>query len=391
MLGGLHRELRRAYAAQGMLYELHFDLLYQCDLDCEHCYLDDKKKRILSTEFWKGVFDQAAELQVFQVLLSGGEIFLRKDLLELVAHARSRGLFVHLKSHGGHIDADVARRLAELGVTSVWLSYYSTRPEVHDAITRRPGSQQKTRAALHHLAQAGVVAIASIAVMQRNADDWRDVVADCESMGVIASLDGQMRAAHSGAEFPKDLSLDVARLSELETFQLERFGQDCDVPGAVGESAMPPPPAGAPDIDWGSGKNCVAGHLALYVSPEGDVTPCVAWPMPLGNLAKGDRLADLWRGGAAGRNGIDQVRSMRRQDRSICATCEVREDCEFCAGQAWVETRDPNAAIANLCLQTRARTLARAEALGLPEPPMPAGLLAEARPRFLVRAAPRAS
>ncbi len=378
MIGGLHLEARRAYAKAGMLYELHVDLLYQCDLDCEHCYLDDKKKKILPTAFWKDVIDQAASLGVFSLLISGGEIFLRKDLLELIAYARSRGLFIHLKSHGGFIDEAVASRLAELGVTSVWLSYYSTDPAIHDAITRREGSHQKTRAALSHLAKAGLVTVASCAVMQRNVHDWKNVVAECESLGVICSLDGELRAAHSGAEFPKQLGISLPQAVDLKRFQLELFPSECTVPLASN--------------DWGEGKSCVAGHLALYVSPEGLVTPCIAWPEPLGDLSRGDRLADLWRGlpSPHARRDLSKIKQSSRNDRELCTTCEVRADCDFCAGQSWVETRDPHAALASVCLKTRAKTLAKAAILGLPEPPMPAGLLHEPppKPRFVIRAAP---
>lgn len=383
MIGGLHREVRRAYAAAGMLYELHIDLLYQCDLDCEHCYLDDKSRRILPTGFWTSVLDQAAGLGVVSVLMSGGEVFLRKDLLELIAHARSRGLFVHLKSHGGHIDAAVAGRLAGLGVTSVWLSYYATDPAIHDAITRRPGSHAKTRAALIELTRAGIVTIASCAVMQRNVAEWGKVVEECDALGVLCSLDGEIRATNSGAEHTARLGAPFDALVSLERFRSERQPGGCDT---VIQSD-----------EWSSGKNCVAGNLALYVSPEGDVTPCVAWPMTLGNLARAGTLADIWRGhGVRQERELATVKAMRRVERTLCVSCEVREHCDFCPGQAWTLTGDPNRHLTSFCLHTRARTLARAARLGLPEPPMPAGLADHpdrtgdsARPRFTVRAAPR--
>ena len=82
-----------AYRAAGKHFAAHCDLLYPCDLDCEHCYLDDKVRPQKPTAFWKDVFDQVASLQVVALELSGGEIFLRKDLFELIEHARSQGLY----------------------------------------------------------------------------------------------------------------------------------------------------------------------------------------------------------------------------------------------------------------------------------------------------------
>ena len=381
MLGGLHREARRAYAAAGMLFKLHLDLLYQCDLDCQHCYLDDKSRRILPTAFWIDVLDQAAALGVFSLTLSGGEIFLRKDLFELIAHARARGLFVQLKSHGGHIDAAAAHRLAALGVSAVALSYYATRPEIHDAITRVPGSHARTRAAFEHLVAAGVTAIASCIVMRDNRDEWRAVLDECAARGVLVTLDGHLTHALSGDAFPRAHALDPEDAIALERHRLGHLETDCEAPG-------PPGAVGATGADdgWGDRKSCGAGHTSLYVSPEGDVTPCVMWPEPLGNLARGERLDALWVA-PAGR--LAELRGLRQRDRETCLRCEVREHCDYCAGQSFAATGQPTAPLRALCETTRVKTLARAAALGLPEPPLPAGLITSARPRFVVRPAPR--
>jgi len=345
----------------GMLFELHCDLLYQCDLDCVHCYLDDKARRILPTKFWKDVLDQAAALGVFSVLFSGGEIFLRKDLLEIISHARSLGIFVHLKTHGGWIDADMAARLKELHVSTIALSYYATDATIHDTITRHPGSHAKTRHAIKVLAEAGIITVAAIAVIDANRHLWRETVAEVESLGAYAGLNGVMMAAHSGDPFPRDLNIDIEALAELEAFASGRTVQ-VDVAGSTGVQSQP--------ADWEEQRNCGAGNSMLYIGPEGDVTPCVSWPMPMANLNRGDHLSDIWYQNQA----LKKVQSYRHADREICKSCAVREDCDFCAGQSFVETGDPMAAILNACHKTRAKTLAKARAAGQAEPPLPAGL-----------------
>lgn len=371
MLAGFVHEVRRAYHDAGMLFELQLDLLYQCDLDCQHCYLDDKARRILPVSFWRGVVDQAADMQVFTLLLSGGEAFLRKDVLEIVAHARARGLFVHLKTHGGHITPAVAGRLAELGVSSVWVSYYAAEAAIHDAITRRPGSHAATLAAIHALKDAGVTVLVACSVMQTNRDHWRGVVAQCAELGVPLSLDGEIRVAHSGDRFARELALTEADLVALEDAKLDHQGGACTVP-SVSNS-------------WGQEKNCAAGTLALYISPEGDVTPCVTWPEALGNLAAGDTLRDIW----SGSRRLRQIQARRKIDRTICATCAVRDQCDFCMGQAYVDSGDESSPVEAVCLTTRAKSLARARRLGLPDPPLPAGLQ---QPRFhVLTAAERAA
>ncbi|MDP6945765.1 MAG: radical SAM protein, partial [Myxococcota bacterium] len=184
----LFKELTSVYASAGMLLEAHCDLLYPCDLDCEHCYLDEKARPQRSTAFWKDVFDQLAAMQVMILHLSGGEIFLRKDLFELVAYARTKGLLVCLKTHGGFVGSDEAKRLADLGVSMVSVSYYSHRPEVHDAITRKTGSHARTLAALRHLVAMGLHTRVGLTVMQRNVSDVPAVLRQCDELGVEVAL-----------------------------------------------------------------------------------------------------------------------------------------------------------------------------------------------------------
>ena len=180
---GLVHELRTAYAREGRLFSVHLDLLYQCDLDCEHCYLDDKVTHNQPTAFWLDVVDQLADMGIFRMTVSGGELFLRKDAIEILKRASDRGIVLELKTHGGTITDDLARALAPLHIAYIDLSYYSHRAEVHDAITRRPGSHEATRRAIETLVAHGVSTRATNTVMSRNAADLQATIDDVFSLG----------------------------------------------------------------------------------------------------------------------------------------------------------------------------------------------------------------
>ena len=64
---------------------VHFDLTYRCPLRCIHCYLTGGKKRLeCSLDEVKNILDQLADAGSLYLTLSGGEIFLRDDLAEIV-------------------------------------------------------------------------------------------------------------------------------------------------------------------------------------------------------------------------------------------------------------------------------------------------------------------
>ena len=67
----------------------------RCNLKCVHCYSQSKNieyENELSTEEAKRMLDDLADFGSPVILFSGGEPLLRKDLFELIAHAKVKGL-----------------------------------------------------------------------------------------------------------------------------------------------------------------------------------------------------------------------------------------------------------------------------------------------------------
>jgi len=88
----------------------------------------------LSTDEWRRVFSQAAELGVVQLHLSGGEPVLRGDLIELIQHARAHDLYTNLITGGTLLDQDKLRGLREAGLDHIQLSIQGAARESAETI-----------------------------------------------------------------------------------------------------------------------------------------------------------------------------------------------------------------------------------------------------------------
>jgi radical SAM protein with 4Fe4S-binding SPASM domain len=77
---------------------------------------------------------------------------------------------------------------------------------------------------------------------------------------------------------------------------------------------------------------CSAGHSACYVSPYGDVYPCVQFPLPSGNVRK-QKFIDIWKYSPQ----LEEVRSIRTRDLPVCSTCAHTSGCSRCPGLAYME------------------------------------------------------
>src|SRR5438105_1602316 len=80
---------------------LLLELTYRCPLHCPYCSNPlelDRYRNELDTADWVRVLTEAAELGVVQVHFSGGEPLVRRDVAEIVRHARQLDLYSNLST-----------------------------------------------------------------------------------------------------------------------------------------------------------------------------------------------------------------------------------------------------------------------------------------------------
>jgi len=299
----------------------HLDLTYRCNERCEHCYLDHDDKGEMSFEEVSGVLGQLAEAGVFFLILSGGEPMLRRDFFDIVARARALQFNVKIKTNAVLVRAAEAQRLRALGVEQMQVSVYSHRPEIHDAVTKLPGSLRRTIRGIRALRAAGLkVAVANV-MMRSNLADRQAVAAMARELGATYSADPTVTPMMDGDRSVLDLRIDGSDLGCLF--------QDKELVGDPEAFCAPPPPVGD---DERKGLPCSAGHSSFYISPYGDVYPCVQFPLPSGNIRR-QKFLDIWRHSPQ----LQEVRSIHLGDLPVCSSCAHLGTCTRCPGLAWAE------------------------------------------------------
>lgn len=126
----------------GMLAEL----THRCPLQCPYCSNPAKLLKAnaeLTTADWTRVFNQAADLGILQVHLSGGEPTLRGDLEEIVAALSSRGVYSNLITAGVNIKPERIGGLKDAGLDHVQLSVQGATPEVTEKIGNMKGAHEQ--------------------------------------------------------------------------------------------------------------------------------------------------------------------------------------------------------------------------------------------------------
>jgi radical SAM protein with 4Fe4S-binding SPASM domain len=296
----------------------------RCNERCIHCYRVIEDRAELTTDELVALLDDLARAGTLYLTFSGGEIFLRKDLMQLIEHARRRHFDVRLKSNALLMTAEVAARLAALGVRQVDISIYSAEPAIHDWVTKVPGSLERSLEGAALLRDVGIKVRLNCPLMKQNVGQYKAIRALAERLGVLCGFDPMITAKNDGDASP--VSLRITRKDLAEVLQDPEVNPQCGtVPAAMADGVRS-------DLD---DLPCGASHNACYVSAYGDVMPCVAMPIACGNV-RDEPFADIWHRSPAMR----RVRAIRIRDLHTCSSCAASPFCTRCPGQALVETGD---------------------------------------------------
>jgi radical SAM protein with 4Fe4S-binding SPASM domain len=328
---------------------VHFDLTYRCNERCVHCYLDHDDHGELTTAECLKVLDDLARSGTLFLTFSGGEIFLRPDLYEILAAARRLHFDISLKSNALLVTPERAARLREFGVRRVQISVYSDIPAVHDAITKVPGSLERTLAAIPFLLEHGLQVKLACPLMQENLMAYRGVMALAEKLGVPYILDLTITPMMDGSSGPLAHRASVSSLLPvLRDPMLNACKPQPSSQVVPAIKALPPMLGSAVSSGIESAAYedlpCSAGHNSCYISPYGDVFPCVQLPQAAGNLRR-EKFDDIWYHAPQ----LERLRAIRESQLPICSRCEIRSYCERCPGLALMEGGDLLGAYERAC------------------------------------------
>ncbi|HXM42936.1 MAG TPA: radical SAM protein [Bryobacteraceae bacterium] len=320
-MSALMEEMNRRALALGVPLGAQLDVTYRCNERCVHCYLDHDDHGEMTTAEMLNVLDQLADAGTLFLTLSGGEVLMRMDFFRILEYARELSFCVKIKTNAFMIGEAEADRMRDLGVNSVQVSIYSHRPEVHDAITLLPRSLERSINGIRFMQQRGLKVIIANVLMRQNFGDYEGVRALADSLGVESTIDPTVTPKMDG-----DREILGLGIGHQELFEVMRN------PGLVGnvdEFCAPPGETTDAMLDE---VPCSASHTYCYISPYGDVYPCVQFPLPTGNVRK-QKFIDIWRYSPE----MNEVRSIRPRELPVCGTCSHVGTCTRCPGLAYME------------------------------------------------------
>ena len=333
---------------EGVVASVMFELTYNCSEKCIHCYnpgatRNDKEvshradREELKLDDYKRIIDELNEVGLVKVCLSGGDPFSKPHVWEIIDYLYQKEIAFDIFTNGQLLLYDIDE-LAYYYPRLVGISVYSGIAKDHDAITRVPGSWEKSMTVARRLSELAVPMNLKCCVMQPNLHSYYLVNDIACSLGAMPQFELNITDSVDGDRCARQL-----RLTEE---QLQVVLRDDNVPMYVGEEAP----------NYGGQKRmmddtpCGAGKTSYCITPDGKLQPCCAHPLTLGDL-KEKRVSEV----IVGNDTLKKWQNTPLNDYEECGRYEYCDYCNLCPGQAQSQYGDYRKAAENCCYMAKVR------------------------------------
>lgn len=318
-------------------FHIQLHLTNNCNLRCRHCYQENysKNEEMSKKQVFKFIDHSIKAIKKWGKLpefsLTGGEPLLRKDLIEIIKHIKSRekNSLIYILTNGTLMTERMAKKLKNTGVTSIQLSIEGSNNRINDSI-RGKGTFQKILNAVEILKGQGLRVSFHFVLSSKNKKDLFKVIKLANSLNINAVTVSQLVPIGRGKKMKKLMVWGP---------ELKRIFQKLDLINKKNQKAnkLPLIRTTRPLLctfkkQKGIG-GCTIGLNSLTVLPNGDVLPCRRLPITIGNI-KRESLFTIW-------YGSDLLWDIRnRKNITGCNKCQYLESCGGCRALAYAFSGD---------------------------------------------------
>lgn len=308
------------------LTHIDLEITRECKLNCIHCSAASKKRgKAMTAEKIKSILLEAQLMGLEKVGLTGGEPFLNKEKLMLIASFCRNELHIpiHIHSNGTLITTNEAEWIKQIDA-EITIPFYGNSASIHDCITRKKGSFDLTLVGLRNLISVDANVCVYIVPMKQNLPVIEPLIKMVYDEGVkrvrVLSLSptGRAKTQFEKLELSENeiQALSKELLSSQKEFEIDLRAGFCTSQNFT-------------ELDILEGHDqCFAAENRIHIDTFGNVFPCTASSgrivFSAGNLQDPENsLSSIWNTSPL----LQFFRSFHRSPPKKCAVCSRHSKC----------------------------------------------------------------
>lgn len=320
--------------------KIEVEITPRCNLRCSYCChfaSEGDVSRELPLDEWEQFFTECGNNGVMNIHLSGGEPFIRKDILDIVQSIVDNKMRFGCNSNGNYITDEIATFIActkRCNVMQISLDGHT--PDVHDAL-RGSGSFEKAVEAIKLLRSKDVPVGVRVTIHKNNVA-FLEEIADfiltdlgLPSFGTNSVEElGLMKENHHGIALDvHEYSLAMQTLVDLNRKYDNRIVASAGplADARMWQKMVDAADAGsAPFNGCGTLNSCGCVNATLSVRADGHYVPCYQLECDSIGRINSDSLSDVWQRN----NDMNSFRNRNRiklTDFEMCRSCDYHSYC----------------------------------------------------------------
>lgn len=187
------------------------EITRRCNLACKYCYAGATAARLkpdpLSTKKILELIGECNRMGVREICLTGGEVFCREDICEILDASSRLGICSTIFTNGTLLSETIVKQLSKYLIREVRTSLDGFLPATHDAIRGSKGSFKRTMKSIEMLRQSGMPVTANVVATKSNCAELKNLIEMLRGKGIDYNLSGMAPAGRGCRSCADNLSL----------------------------------------------------------------------------------------------------------------------------------------------------------------------------------------
>jgi len=339
--GAFSADLHLRQGGERAPLQVSIEVTRRCPLECLHCYnnlpmgdLEAKRRELTKDEHFR-VLDELVEMGCFWLLYTGGEIFARKDFLEIYTYAKKKGFLITLFTNGTIINEQIADYLVEWPPFAIEITLYGRTRETYEALTAIPGSYDRCLRGIELLRSRKLPLKLKTVATSVNKHEVLAMREFAENLGVEFKTDGQINPRIDCSQSPLAVRLTPEEVVALDLYSPKEVSEYRRL--AMRDSEKPPNLSTDDTVYF-----CGGGVSGFALNAYGEMGICVISQQDTFSI-RDVGLRQVWEGSLA------ELRNRKRTRMTKCIECRIQSLCGMCPANGEMENGDKESPVEFLC------------------------------------------
>lgn len=340
--GAFSADVHQRHTGDRVPIQVSIEVTRRCPLECLHCYNNlpmsdaDARRREMTTQDHFRLLDELVDIGCFWILYTGGEIFARKDFLEIYTYAKKKGFLITLFTNGTIMTEEIADYLTEWPPFAIEITLYGRTRETYEALTAIPGSYDRCLRGIKMLKERGLplkLKTVATSVNKHEILSMRQFAE--EELGVEFKVDGQINPRIDCSQSPLAVRLTPEEVVALDLHSPKEIAEYRRL--AKRDQENPPNLADNESVYF-----CGGGMNSFSINPYGEMGICVISQQETFST-KSIPVKEVWE------NTVRELRLRKRTRVTKCTQCRIQSLCGMCPANGELENGDRESPVEFLC------------------------------------------